>query len=373
MSSSEALAAQEAVQASLQAGVQESAPKQRYHRLEVAAVIEETHDSKSVVFSIPEEAREQFEYLPGQFLTLKVLYQGKQLTRCYSLASSPHVDAEHKVTIKRVDGGRISNWINDAVKMGDVIEVMSPAGLFHLTNKTPPGDIVLFGGGSGITPVFSILKSALETTDRKIKLVYANRDDQSVIFKEELRAIIAENIDRLEVVHVLDSVHGYLTQPMVGQLVERHRGGEYFICGPGPFMDTVESALLGMGEAKERIHTERFVSPPDPDQAEAAAEDAKVAAEGSTTTQFLVELDGEVHEVAYEKGDTLLQAMQKVDLDAPASCEEGMCGACMCSVESGETQLALNEVLSQAEMAEGWTLACQSRPLTNDVKVKFPD
>ncbi|MFK0569610.1 2Fe-2S iron-sulfur cluster-binding protein [Endozoicomonas sp.] len=369
MSTSEALAVQEVLQDSLS----ESSPKQRYHRLKVTAVIEETHDSKSVVFSIPEGAKEQFDYLPGQFLTLKVPYEGKQLTRCYSLASSPHVDAEHKVTIKRVDGGRISNWINDAVKAGDVIEVMAPAGLFHLTHKTPPGDIVLFGGGSGITPVFSILKSALETTDRKIKLVYANRDDQSVIFKEALKAIIAENIDRLEVVHVLDSVHGYLTQPLVGQLVERHLGGEYFICGPGPFMDTVESALLGLGEPKERIHTERFVSPPDPDQAEAAAEEAKAAAKGSTTTGFMVELDGEVHEIAYVKGDTLLQAMQKVDLDAPASCEEGMCGACMCMVESGEIQLALNEVLSETELEEGWTLACQCRPLSSDVKVKFPD
>ncbi|KEI71027.1 ferredoxin--NADP reductase [Endozoicomonas elysicola] len=365
MSSSEAIAVQEVAQ--------ESAPKQRYHRLEVAAVIEETHDSKSVVFSIPEEVREQFEYLPGQFLTLKVPYEGKQLTRCYSLASSPHVDPEHKVTIKRVDGGRISNWINDGVKAGDLIEVMPPAGLFHLTSKTPPGDIVLFGGGSGITPVFSILKSALKTTDRKVKLIYANRDDQSVIFKDEMKAIAAENIDRLEVVHILDSVHGFLTQPMVKQLVEGHENGEYFICGPGPFMDTVESSLIGLGEPRERIHTERFVSPPDPDQAEAAAKEAKAAAEGSITTQFVAELDGEVHEVAYEKGDTLLQAMQKVDLDAPASCEEGMCGACMCMVESGETQLGLNEVLSEAELEEGWTLACQSRPLSNDVKVKFPD
>ncbi|USE34651.1 ferredoxin--NADP reductase [Endozoicomonas sp. SCSIO W0465] len=369
MTGSEAIAVQEVAQG----GGLERAPKQRFHRLEVAAVIEETHDSKSVVFSIPEETRDQFDYLPGQFLTLKVPYGDKQLTRCYSLASSPHVDPEHKVTVKRVDGGRISNWINDVVKAGDEIEVMAPAGLFHLTDNTPAGDIVLFGGGSGITPVFSILKSALKTTDRKVKLIYANRNDQSVIFRDEIKAIAAEYIDRLEVVHILDSVHGFLTQPMVRQLVQGHEHGEYFICGPGPFMDTIESALVALGEPGARIHTERFVSPPDPDESEAAAEEARAAAQGSTATQFVVELDGEVHEVAYEKGDTLLQSMQKADLDAPASCEEGMCGACMCRVASGETQLGLNEVLSAAELAEGWTLACQSRPLTNDVKVKFPD
>lgn len=283
------------------------------------------------------------------------------------------MDQEHKVTIKRVDGGRISNWINDDVKAGDRIEVMPPAGLFHLTGNTPPGDIVLFGGGSGITPVFSILKSALKTTDRKIKLIYVNRDDRSVIFRDELWEIAREYIDRLELVHILDSVHGYLTQPLVRQLVAGHQQGEYFICGPGPFMDTVESALLSLGEPAERIHTERFVSPPDPDQAEAAAEDARAATEGSVASAFLVDLDGETHEVAYKKGDTLLQSMQKSGLDAPASCEEGMCGACTCSVESGETHLGLNEVLSDAELEEGWTLACQCRPLSNDVRIKFPD
>ncbi|WP_299732857.1 ferredoxin--NADP reductase [uncultured Endozoicomonas sp.] len=358
---------------SSEASAQEISTDQRYHRLEVTAVIEETHDSKSVIFNIPEEKKAKFAYLPGQFLTLKVPYDGKQLTRCYSLASSPHRDSEHKVTIKRVDDGRISNWINDYVKAGDQIEVMTPAGLFCLNDKTPAGDIVLFGGGSGITPVFSILKSALETTDRKIKLIYANRDDRSVIFKDELKAIAAEHIDRLEVVHILDSVHGFLTQPMVCQLMDGYRHGEYFICGPGPFMDTVESALIGLGEPEDRIHTERFVSPPDPDQTEAVVQQAKAAAESSNTVQFEAVLDGETYEIPYEKGDTLLEALYKAELEPPASCEEGMCGACMCTVERGETQLAQNDVLSDKELEKGWTLACQARPLSDDVKVKFPD
>lgn len=177
-------------------------------QLEVAEVIAETHDSCSLVLRVPAELQERFRYKPGQYLGFRVALGGKRLTRCYSLSSSPHCDAQPTVTIKRVDGGRVSNWFNDQVRPGDRLEVLPPAGHFHLR----PGehDLVLFGGGSGITPVFSILKSALRTSVRRIKLVYANRDEASVIFRDELCAIAREHIERLEVVHVLDSVQGFL-------------------------------------------------------------------------------------------------------------------------------------------------------------------
>lgn len=348
-----------------------SLPKHRYRSLEVAEVIVETHDSKSVVFAIPEDDKEVFEYLPGQFLTLKVPYEGKQLVRCYSLASSPHVEVEHKVTIKRVDGGRISNWINDDVKPGDRIEVMPPAGLFYLNEGD--NDILLFGGGSGITPVISILKSALKTTSRNVKLVYANRDEESVIFKEELKELEAANPEQLEVIYVYDSVHGFLTKDMVKEVTSSHQGGEFFICGPGPFMDTVEGALLEQGEDKARIHVERFASPADPDEVAAREAEAIAAAGDSTVTSIQIELDGESHDIAYAAGETVLTSMLNAGLDAPYSCEEGMCGACMCEIEGGEHQLAINEVLSDEEIEEGWTLACQCRPVSGDIKVKFPD
>lgn len=213
--------------------------------LEVAEVIAETHDSRSLVLRVPAELQERFRYKPGQYLGFRVALGGKRLTRCYSMSSSPDCDALPKVTIKRVDGGRVSNWFNDQVHPGDRLEVLPPAGHFHLR----PGehDLVLFGGGSGITPVFSILKSALQTSARRIKLVYANRDEASVIFRDELRAIARAQVERLEVVHVLDSVQGFLDEGQVRQLVRGHAGAEFYICGPGPFMDTVERALLGLG------------------------------------------------------------------------------------------------------------------------------
>lgn len=346
------------------------------YRLQVTEVIDETADARSLVLSVPVELRERFGYKPGQFLSFRVPYAGKLLTRCYSMASSPHCDALPKVTIKRVADGRVSNWMNEQVQAGDWLEVLPPAGHFCLNDSqltAADRDLVLFGGGSGITPVFSILKSALKTSARRIKLIYANRDEASVIFKDELRQLAKANGTRLEVVHVLDSVQGYLTAAEVRHLVRGHGGAEFFICGPGPFMDTVEGALLALGEEPARIHVERFVSPPDPDQLQAQEAKARAASLDSTCESLTVELDGQRHEIACQPGDTLLQSCKAAGLAVPSSCEEGFCGACMCRVEEGETQLAHNDVLSAQELAAGWTLACQSRPSSARVRLKFPD
>ncbi|WP_137885787.1 ferredoxin--NADP reductase [Pseudomonas sp. 2FE] len=341
------------------------------YRLQVAEVIDETADARSLVLHVPAELHERFRYKPGQFLSFRVPVAGKLLTRCYSMASSPDCDALPKVTVKRVEGGRVSNWMNQRVQAGDWLEVLPPAGHFHLT--AGDHDLVLFGGGSGITPVFSILKSALRTSQRRIKLIYANRDDSSVIFRDELRQLAKANGERLEVVHVLDSLHGYLTAEEVRHLVRGHSGAEFFICGPGPFMDTVERALLALGEAPARIHVERFVSPPDPDELLAQEAEARAATAGSACEVLAVELDGRLHEIACRPGDTLLQSCKAAGLDVPSSCEEGFCGACMCKVQEGDTLLARNDVLSAQELAEGWTLACQSRPTSARVRLQFPD
>lgn len=344
------------------------------YSLQVSAVIDETADARSLVLDIPQSLRDRFDYKPGQFLSFRVPVAGKLLTRCYSMASSPLVDALPKVTVKRVDGGRVSNWMND-VQAGDWLEVLPPAGHFcldeHQVDDVRP--LVLFGGGSGITPVFSILKSTLHASVRPIKLIYANRDEQSVIFKDELRELIKAHPDQLHVVHILDSVQGFLTDAQVRHLLRGSAGGDYFICGPGPFMDTVERTLLALGESAECIHVERFVSPPDPDQLLAEEAQARAAALDSHCEALIVELDGQQHEIPCHPGDTLLQSCKAAGLDVPSSCEEGFCGACMCVVQEGQTQLARNDVLSAGELAAGWTLACQSRPTGARVRLKFPD
>lgn len=339
------------------------------YRLQVAEVIEETADARSLVLHVPADLRERFRYKPGQFLSFRVPVAGKLLTRCYSMASSPDCDAQPKVTVKRVEGGRVSNWINQEVQAGDWLQVLPPAGHFCL--NAGDNELLLFGGGSGITPVFSILKSALKTSQRRIKLIYANRDVASVIFKDELRQLAKAHPEQLEVVHVLDSLHGFLTAAEVRQLVRGHAGAEFFICGPAPFMDTVEGALLELGEASARIHVERFVSPPDPDELQAQQAEARAAA-GSVCETLIIELDGQQHEISCQPGDTVLQSCKTAGLDLPSSCEEGFCGACMCQVIEGATLLARNDVLSAQELADGWTLACQSRPSGARVRLQFP-
>jgi 3-ketosteroid 9alpha-monooxygenase subunit B len=347
-------------------------PDHWYHELRVSRVIRETADTCSVVFEIPPDAAEAFHYQAGQFLTLQVRYEGKTLARCYSLASSPDCDPEHKITIKRVEDGRISNWINDELSTGDIVKVLPPGGLFTLNDAD--NDVVLFAGGSGITPCISIVKSALEKTGRRVLLVYANRDEDSIIFREELGSLVAKHGDRFEVVHSLDSSDGFLTEQAVGDRIAARKDAEFYVCGPGPFMDTVERALEGGGVDPARIHIERFVSPPDPDELEAAAaETAKSAGAADSPAFISVFLDGKLHEVPYEKGQTVLLATQKAGLQPPFSCTDGFCGCCMAKVENGNVKMINNDFLSQKETDDGWVLTCQSVPTSPELSVKYPD
>lgn len=340
-------------------------------RLEVADVIEETADARSLVLRVPAELAGRFSYRAGQFLGFRVTVDGKSLTRCYSMSSTPGLDETLRVTVKRVAGGRVSNWMNECVRAGDELEVLPPAGHFHLGDATR--DLLLFGGGSGITPVFSILREALASRDCRIRLVYANRDADSVIFRDALRRLAAEHGERLQVIHVLDNLQGFLAASDVRHLLRGWEEAECFICGPGPFMDTVESTLLHSGVDSARIHVERFVSPADSDELQAAGEQLRSAAMEAGVEQLRVQLDGAEHEVPCVPGETLLESCRRAGLAPPASCEEGFCGACMCKVEQGEVLLPRNDVLSAAELAEGWTLACQGRAGSREVRVRFPD
>jgi len=350
----------------------EGHPHHEYHPLRVARVVEETADACSVVFDIPDALRDAFRYEAGQFLTLRIPYQGKPLVRCYSLASSPVCEDEHKVTIKRVVDGRISNWINDHLNVGDTVDVLPPGGLFTLREGASP--LLMFAGGSGITPVISIVKTALVCTSRTIKLVYANRDRDSVIFREELDALVAAHPDRLEVIHSLDAVDGYLDVPAITAHARGHEAGECYVCGPAVFMDLVEAGLHAVGVAENRIHIEKFVSPPDPDHlAEAQAAGAAELASSDVPEVLKIHLDGQVHEVPYERGQTVLVACQKARLEPPFSCTDGFCGCCMARLRAGQVRMINNDFLSEKELAAGWVLTCQSVPITRECEVEYPD
>ena len=338
--------------------------------LRVARGVPETHDACSLVLEITPELEPRFRYRAGQFLSFKIPWQGKVLTRSYSLASSPDVETECKVTVKRVEDGRISNWINDRVKPGDALMVVPPAGLFVLNEKTRP--ITLFAGGSGITPCISLIKTALATTKREIRLIYANRDERSIIFRAELEALVARHGARLSVHHSLDDRDGFLDVRRVQHQAVDSLEGDFYLCGPGVFMDLAERALAALHVPAEQIHIERFVSPPDPDQERQS--DALAGEAGHVTPDTItVVLDGTEHQVPYAADERVLGAARRAGLEPPFSCEVGYCSCCMAKLASGKVRMVANDCLTPDLLEEGWVLTCQSICVSRNVRIEYPD
>lgn len=343
-----------------------SAPRpNQTHRLRVARIVQETDDARSFILEIPVALAETFRYRAGQFLTFKIPFDGAPLVRAYSLASSPEWESEHKITVKRVADGRISNWLHDNVRSGDVLEVLPPAGLFTLSDTQAP--LCFFAAGSGITPIISLIKTALRTTGRTLTLVYANRDRAAVIFREELDRLAGAYADRLSLVQHLDVDNGLFSEAAAS--AHARADAEFYICGPTAFMDTVERVLAGGGVAPERIHIERFVSPPDG----SASVPATAASAEAEPCLVDVHLDGRAVTIQCAPGETILASVQRAGLQPPFSCTEGFCGCCMAQLKEGRVQMRRNDFLSPRELEDGWVLTCQSLPTTRTCRVDYPD
>jgi 3-ketosteroid 9alpha-monooxygenase subunit B len=344
----------------------------QYHPLKVLQVVEETADARSLVFGIPPELKETFRFKPGQHLQLRVPCGAKPLPRCYSLSSSPAFDEPLRVTVKRVADGRASGWVCAELKAGDTLDVMPPAGVF--TPRSLDANLRMFAGGSGITPVFSIIRTVLASGTGRINLLYANRDEQSVIFGNELTELARQYPDRLQVFHWLDSVQGRPpTQAQISAIAKDWGldGAECYICGPGIFMDTTAAALYELGVPHALVHIERFVSlPEDADDAPAAK---PAAAAGTPGTELEVELDGATHMVKVRPGELLIDAMEAAGLQPPFSCRAGACAACMCHLEEGEIEMPHNHVLDESDIEQGWILGCQAIAKSPRVKIKYPN
>jgi 3-ketosteroid 9alpha-monooxygenase subunit B len=356
----------------------------RYHKLTVAKVIKETDDAHSILFDVPAALDDQFNYQPGQFVTLKLPYEDGFLPRCYSMSSTPTLDDGLRVTVKRVEDGRGSNWICDNLVAGSKLEVMRPAGLF--VPKDLAEDHLLCAGGSGVTPVLSILRHVLTHGTGKVRLIYANRDESSVIFKQTFKELSAEYPQRLEVIHLLDSLQGIPSLSLLTSLADGMQQGRAFICGPGPFMDAMEIAVKLAKFPNSRIHIERFVSAA-PVKSPAAKVDQAVNVDTLVVSQakpslvaddadlpsatVLLELDGEHHVIPCEPGQTVLDAAEKIGIELPYSCREGMCASCMCEIIEGSVKLNNNDVLDEKDLKNKLTLSCQAVPLTAEVKLKY--
>lgn len=337
------------------------------HLLTVSEVIPETGEACSVVFDVPQDKAAEFDYRPGQFLTLRIPSdQCGSVARCYSLSSSPYTDPALKVTVKRTVDGFASHWVCDNLAPGDTVEVLPPSGIF--TPSSLDNDLLLFAAGSGITPVISIVKSALAKGSGQVMLVYANRDEQSVIFAAELRALAEANPERLVLVHWLETLEGLPTTDRIRALAAPFAEREAFICGPQPFMKAVRSALKSLDIPRERVHVERFVSlGGNPFERATSAEPATTEEPASLT----VELDGVTREFAWPRNEKLLDFLLGQGLDAPYSCREGACSACACRLVSGEVRMINNDVLEDVDLEEGIRLACQSLPTTDDVSISY--
>jgi ferredoxin-NADP reductase len=330
-----------------------------YHPLAVVDVVDETADTRSFVLAIPPELEETFRYVAGQYCTFRATIDGESVARCYSMSSSPDTADPFTTTVKRVPTGRMSNWMNETLAPGDTVEVMRPVGLFVLRPTDVP--LVAFAGGSGITPVISIIKSALVTTKREVRLVYANRGPDAVIFAGELERLRSASAGRLSVHHHLDSERGYLDAAACAALVEDWKHSDFYICGPGPYMETVEAGLAMRGVAAERRFIEKFDLP-----AEAPA-----AGEASVTESLVIRLERRKHVVRYQAGDTVLEAARRAGLRPPFSCEAGSCATCMAHLDAGSVRMRVNNALSAAEVDDGWVLTCQAIPTSPEVVVNY--
>ncbi len=347
--------------------------------LQIAEVVAETDDARSLVFAVPNEPGdpdippERLRYAPGQFLTLRVPSDRTgSVARCYSLCSSPFTDDALTVTVKRTAAGYASNWLCDHAQAGMRIHVLAPSGNF--VPKTLDDDFLLVAAGSGITPIMSICKSALTEGSGQVTLLYANRDDRSVIFSDALRELSAKYPDRLTVVHWLESLQGLPSVAALAKLAAPYTDRPVYICGPGPFMDTAREALEILKVTAPQVHIEVFKSlDSDPFAAVKIHDTDEGAGNGAPPATAVVELDGETHTVSWPRNAKLLDVLLAKGLDAPFSCREGHCGACACTLRKGKVSMEVNDVLEQQDLDDGLILACQSHPESDSVEVTYDE
>ncbi len=352
----------------------------RFHPLTVTDVQKTIRDA--VVVTLKPEDPETFDFIPGQYLTFRRDFEGEELRRSYSICAGKD-EGVLQVGIKRVEGGAFSTWANEELKPGDTLEAMPPMGNFH-TPIAPGADkhYLGFAGGSGITPVLSILKTVLQREpESRFTLVYANRAVNTIMFREELEDLKNTYLGRLNVIHVLESggeeidlFTGRVDEEKCAQLfrlwIDVKSADTAFICGPEPMMLAISQALRDHGMGDDRIKFELFASA-QPGRARRKAVSADAARQGNTT-EATVRLDGAAHSFTMPKdGQTILDAALGQQMDAPFACKAGVCSTCRAKVVEGEVEMIANHALEDYEVARGYVLTCQCFPLTDTVVVDY--
>ena len=363
-------------QSKLKAGIK------KFHSLKIKEIIKETADAKSFIFSIPEKLKKQFAYTSGQFIIMKLTIGRKEYKRSYSMSSSPLED-KFQISVKRIKDGVVSNYLNDYLKEGDEILVFSPSGNFYKKSlQNVKTNYIFFAGGSGITPIYSIIKSQLNKyPNNNIKLIYANRDPGAIIFYKDLETLKKNFSERFLLTHIVSQAsagwNGMTEHLDSGKiklfLEEQHTfptaNTEYFICGPSPFMELVEHELQNHGVPNEKLHLERFISIGDGDQPIIIGiEPTEINLKESNVCATL---DGKDNKITCDKDETILDAFLAAGVNAPYSCKEGVCSSCIAKLIKGKVQMLNAQSLTDIDISENRILTCQATCLTKDVEINY--
>tara|TARA_B110000495_G_C23014319_1_gene600410 strand:- start:1109 stop:2218 length:1110 start_codon:yes stop_codon:yes gene_type:complete len=365
----------------------------KFHSLKIKDIRQETTDAVSIAFEIPSELKKDYHYHPGQYVTLKVIVNGESFNRSYSLCSNPFVEKEHRIAIKRVMNGKVSTYLCKQAKIGDEIEVMLPMGNFHTEiDANAEKHYYLFGAGSGITPLYSIMKAVLsEEPKSKITLAYGNFNSNSVIFKEDLAKIQKVNSSRLEVFHVFDKPNktpgflgfgkksieelsfskGRIDQVFVQKSLNKKdlTNAEFYTCGPTGLMKAVENTLKSLNVPEDKINVEYFTEKDAEDKKSVSVGQAEEGYDG--ITEIDVVCDGKSSSFSMKGKDTVLDACSTNDVDPPFACMVGACTTCRCKLSEGSVEMGDCEALTPKEIEQGYILSCQAKPTSKKLSVNF--
>lgn len=351
----------------------------KFHTLRVKHVDRPTADAVAISFEIPEAIKTDYRFRQGQHLTLRKEIEGEDVRRSYSICSCP-LDDELTVAIKRVEGGKFSNFANDHLHVGDELDVLPPAGKFNTPlDPSHQKDYVAFAGGSGITPIISIIETTLRTEpNSKFQLFYSNRRTSSIIFHERLEALKNRYMGRFSLYHILSEeridpelYHGRMDAEKLttfsSLFFQPNQVDDYFTCGPEPMMLTIRDTLKELGVPSEKIHLELFTSPVGKLGQETKSDEPAKKAKSEIT----IVLDGHSHTIGYDSNESILDVAFQHGLDLPFACKGGVCSTCVCKVESGKVDMKINYALEPDELERGLVLSCQSVPVSDQVKLSF--
>lgn len=345
-----------------------------FYTLEVSQVRTLTPDSVAVSLRVPEALRETFSFMAGQYLTFRHFRDGSEVRRAYSIASRPG-EGDLTVGIKKVPGGIFSVYANENLHAGDRLEVMPPMGRFVYQPETGASKLLAVAAGSGITPIMSIVRTALaENGDSQVVLVYGNRSPEETMFRTEIERLRSEYAGRFTVYYLFSrkredsSLFGRIEAGTINFITRnKHKDlsfDRFYLCGPQAMIEIAEDTLVGQGVPKDRISHELFTEP-------AGTDTLKDELEGKTELKVL--LDGVSHELVMDQKSLILDAVLRAKIDAPYSCQGGVCSTCIARITEGSASMVKNQILTPGEIAEGLILTCQAHPTTPIVQVDYDD